>query len=100
MEQVFTKKDIIADLSERTGYYKKELKIVIDELSDLISDYISSTTADAPVKIALANGIVIGGKFVPAKEGTNPRTCQKIIIPEHILPYAKFSSSFKQRVND
>lgn len=100
METVFTKKDIVVDLAERTGYYKKDLKFVLDELSDLISEYIGSATIDSPVKITLISGIALGGKCVPEKEGTNPSTQEKMLIPEHVVPYAKFSGAFRNKLKN
>ena len=92
------KQELIDELSERTGFFKKDMKVIVDALSDVIMDQFMSATYDEPSELHLAPGVVIGGKRVEAHEAVDPRNRETIITPEKVIPYATFKSSVRKKL--
>lgn len=88
------KTELIAKVAERLGYTKKDTSAVVDVVFDVIKE-----------------GVVLGeevsisgfGKFGvterSAREGRNPQSGEKIMIPASKTPKFKASSVFKDAVN-
>lgn len=92
------KQELIDELSERTGFFKKDMKVIVDALSDVIMDQFMCATYDEPSELHLAPGVVIGGKRVKAHEAVDPRNREVIITPEKVIPYATFKSSVRKKL--
>lgn len=100
MERKIDKKDIINELSARTGFYKKNVKVLLDALEDVLLDNMQMATVDEPSEVRLFHGFVIGAKRKPVKKCRDPRTQELVESPEHLNPYTKFKMTFKKKVNN
>jgi nucleoid DNA-binding protein len=100
MERKIDKKDIINELNARTGFYKKNVKVLLDALEDVILENMQMATVDEPSEVKLFYGFVIGAKRKPAKQCRDPRNQELIESPEHLNPYTKFKLTFKKKVNN
>lgn len=92
-------KDIVNELNERTGFYKKHIRTLLDALDDIIIENMNMATYDEPSEIILFSGWRLGAKRVPERPYCDPRNRAEIITPEKLIPYCKLKQSFRQRLN-
>lgn len=90
-----TKADLVDRVSDGTGLTKIETEAVIEGLFTSILDYMKN-----------GKGIEIRGfgtfkvKKKAARFARNPKSGEKVFVPEHFVPVFKFSKDFKSLVND
>lgn len=99
MKRVLKRKDLVDILAERTGFYKHNLDTILDVLDDVIVENMSTATEAEPSEIYLSLGFVLGGRFSPEHEAKDPRNGEIIITPAKYIPYARFKSSFRKKIN-
>ena len=92
--------EIVDELAKRCGFYKKYVKKFLDELEKIIIENISCATIDEDAEIHLTKGLTIGAKRYPERESRDPRNQHIIITSEKSIPYAKFTYTFKQKINE
>lgn len=98
MERIMKKEALISELSERTGFYKKNMADVVDALADIILENMKTATFKEPSELHLRHGVIIGGRRVPKREAKDPRTGETIMSPEKVIPYATFKPSVRQKL--
>lgn len=98
MERIIKKDQLIDELSKRTQFYKKNMKEVVEALSDIILENMQSATLEEPSELHLRHGVIIGGRRVPEREAKDPRTGEIIMSPEKVIPYAVFKPSVRQKL--
>ena len=94
-----TQKDVIDELKNRTGFYKKELRVVLDTLEEIIIENMNMATYDKSSEIVLFPGWRLGAKRLPVREWREPRHGGTTITPEKLIPYCKLKQSFRSRIN-
>lgn len=99
MERVLKRQQLVDILSERTGFYKKNINEILDALDDVIVENMSAATKTEPSEIHLSLGFVFGGRYSPKKKATDPRDGSIITTPAKYIPYAKFKPSFRKKIN-
>ncbi len=90
-----TKADLVKEVSEDTGIIRRDVALAVDAFIEAVKD-------------ALKDGkhIEIRGygtyKLKKRKQriGRNPKTEEKVVVPERIVPTFKFSRAFKEEVNE
>lgn len=92
-------KDIVNELNERTGFYKKNIRTLLDALEDIIIENMNMATYDQQSEIALFTGWRLGAKRVPERPYCDPRNREEIITPEKLIPHCKLKQSFRQKIN-
>jgi nucleoid DNA-binding protein len=95
-----TQKDVIDELKARTGFYKHNIKDVLDALEDIIIEHMNAATFDEPSEMRLFHGWRLGAKRMPERPYCDPRDRSEIITPEKVIPYCKFKQSFRDRINE
>lgn len=95
---IITRKQIIEDLSMRCGFYKKDIKILLNEIDDLIKEYYSMATLEDEIRIKLIEGLVLGCKIIEERERVNPQDRSPVICPEAPIPIAKYTQDFKDKL--
>ena len=93
------RKQLVDELSARTGFYKHNIDTILDALDDVIVENMSTAAKDEPSEIRLSLGFVLGGRFSPKHEVRDPRTGEKVMTPAKYIPYAKFSPAFRKKIN-
>ena len=93
------RKELVDELSERTGFYKHNINTILDALDDVIVENMSTAIDDEPSEICLSLGFKLGGRYSPEHEARDPRTGETIITPAKYIPYAKFSPAFRKKIN-
>lgn len=99
MERIMKKPELIDELSTRTGFYKKNMKEVVDALSDIIEEHFQTAEFGADSELHLAPGVVLVGKRKPAGEAVDPRNGEVIISPEKVIPSAIFKQSIRLKLH-
>ena len=94
-----TQKDIVDELNERTGFYKYNIRELLEALDDIIIENMNMAEYDKPSEIILFNGWRLGSKRVPERLSRDPRNQDEITSPEKLIPYCKLKQSFRQRLN-
>ena len=99
MERVIKKPELARLLAQKTGFYIKNMEQVLNALDDIIVENMGMATKKEPSEICLSLGFVFGGKYSPKREVRDPRTGEKVITPAKFIPYAKFTPSFRKKIN-
>lgn len=99
MERVMKRQELVDELSIRTGFYKTNINAMLDALDDIIVENMSMATKAEPSEIRLSLGFVFGGRYSPKHEVRDPRTGEKVMTPAKFIPYARFSPSFRKKIN-
>jgi len=88
-----TKADLVKIISENTGIIRKDVAVVVDSLLKSVKD-----------SLIEGNHIEVRGfgtfklKTRKPRVGRNPKTDQKVPVPQRTVPTFKFSREFKQSV--
>lgn len=97
---IYTQKDFIKLISEESGYYQNAIKDILDAAQAVSERLMIESTAEDPAKIKVFEGLTIGAKYYREREALNPKNLAKIVTPEHVYPFAKYSQAFALRVRD
>ena len=98
MERIMKKSNIVEELSARTGFYKKNMREVVDALADIIIENMQSADFDNDSELHIAPGVVICGRRTPARESIDPRNREPVMTPEKVVPYAVFKPSVRLKL--
>lgn len=98
MSNIVKKQEMIDLLSEKTSFYKKNMKDVVEALSEIIFETLQSATFEQDSEIHLMHGLVIVGHRVPERESKDPRTGEKVLSPEKVIPKAVFKPSLRLKL--
>lgn len=98
MERIMKKPELVDELSARTGFYKKNMREVVDALADIIIEHFETAEIGADSEMHLAPGVVLVGKRKPEGEATDPRNGEAIISPEKVIPSAVFKQSLRLKL--
>ena len=98
MSQIMKKEDLACRLAETCGFYKKNMRDVVNALPDIILEQLQTATFDKDAEIHLMPGLVIGGRRVPAREAKDPRTGEIVVSPEKVIPYATFKQTLRLKL--
>lgn len=99
MERVLKRKQLVDELAERTGFYKRNVEEMLDALDDIIVENMSTATKTEPSEIHLSHGFVFGGRYSPKRKVRDPRNGEMVMTPAKYIPYARFKTSFRQKIN-
>lgn len=100
MDRVMKKPELVDELSARTGFYKKNMKDVVDALADIVTEHFKTATYDEDSELHIAPGVLICGRRSPEHESIDPRNREIIVTPEKVVPYAVFRPSIRQKLRE
>ena len=98
MERIMKKQELVDELAARTGFYKKNMREVVDALADIIEEHFQTAEFGADSELHLAPGVVLCGERKPEGESIDPRNRSTIVTPEKVIPYAVFKQSIRQKL--
>jgi nucleoid DNA-binding protein len=98
MERIMRKPELVDELATRTGFYKSNMKEVVDALADIIIEHFETAEFNADSELHLAPGVVLIGKRKPSGEAKDPRTGEMIVSPEKVIPSATFKQSIRLKL--
>lgn len=88
-----TKKDLVTDVTARTGISEDRVKDVIEAFMGQIIAYLSHNRT-----IEIRGFGTFSCKPRKGRPALNPRTMEPVRIPERMIPTLKFSTSVRKRV--
>ncbi len=95
-----TREEMIHRLSERSGYYMKDVRALLQCMDEIVFETMSEATLEDEVQIQLAVGIKCGCKIVGSRDRVDPRTQEPIVVGETVKPFAKFSQDFRLKLQE
>ena len=98
MERIMKKPQLVNELADRTGFFKKNIKEIVDALEDIVQEQFETAEFGADSELHLAPGVVLVGKRKPAGEAKDPRTGDLVISPEKVIPSAVFKTSIRKKL--
>lgn len=99
MERVMKRKQLVDELNARTGFYKKNIDEILNALDDIIVENMSMATKTEPSEVCLSLGFTFGGRYSPKREVRDPRNGNVVMTPAKYIPYARFTPSFRKKIN-
>lgn len=97
---VITREMMVKRLSEKSGYYQKDVRALLQCMDDVVFDALDEATLDEEVQVQMVTGVKLGCKIVGERERVDPRTHQPIVVGETTKPFAKFSNDFRLRLQE
>ncbi len=99
METLITREQIIKQLSERCGFFQRDIKNVLSELDDVVEEHLMTVDEDNDeVAVQVVRGLKLIGKFVPERDRRDPRTNEPIVCSPTVRLHGKVSETIKQVV--
>ena len=98
MERIMRKAELVDELAARTGFYKKNMREVVDALAEIIEESFQTAEFGADSELHLAPGVVLTGTRKPEGTSIDPRDRSEIITPEKVIPGAIFKQSIRQKL--
>lgn len=92
------KPELIDEIASRTGFFKCNVKEMVESLSDIIIEHFDTAEFGADSELHLAPGVVLIGTRKPAGEAKDPRTGEVILSPEKVVPKAMFKQSVRLKL--
>lgn len=97
---VITREMLIKKLSEKSGYFQKDIRTLLQCMDDVVFDAFNEATLDDEIQIQVVTGIKLGCKIVGERNRVDPRTQQPIMVGETTKPFTKFSKDFRLRLQE
>ena len=97
---LFTREMLIKRLSEHSGYYQKDIRVLLQCLDDVVLECFGEVTDDEAILIQLVTGCKIGCSIVPQRERVDPRTQKNIVCAPTCKPNVKFSKDFREIIQN
>lgn len=98
MKRIMKKDDLACELADRCGFYKKNMRLVVDELANIIIEHFNTATFDKPSELHLAPGLVLIGTRKPEGKSIDPRDRSEVVSPEKVIPSAVFKPSLRLKL--
>ena len=94
----FNREDVVAVLKEKSGYYKKDLRKVLNALDESLIAIMATAEVGDPVEIKLFDGFYVQARREPERPAKDPRTGEMIIAREKIKPHVNIRKSFQNKI--
>lgn len=98
MERIMKKEELASELAKRCNFYKKNMRLVVNELANIIEEHFHTAEFGADSELHLAPGVVLCGERKPEGESIDPRDRSVVITPEKVIPYAVFKQSIRKKL--
>ena len=98
MERIMKKPELVDELAARTGFYKRNMKEVVDALADIVIEQLQTATFEEDSELHISPGVLICGQRKPEQESIDPRDRSVVITPEKVVPYAVFKPSARLKL--
>ena len=95
-----TREDMVRLLSEKSGFYMKDVRSLLQCMDEVVFEELSKATLDDEVQIQMVTGIKCGVKILESRERVDPRTQEPITVGETAKPFAKFSQDYKFKLQE
>ena len=97
---IITREMFVKLLSEKSGYYQKDVRNLLQCMDDVVFEAFNEATIEDDIQIQVVTGIKLGCKIVGERDRVDPRTQQPIACGETTKPFTKFSQDFRFRLQE
>jgi nucleoid DNA-binding protein len=95
-----TREEMIRKLSDKSGYYQKDIRTLLQCLDEIVFDELSSVTDNEEVSIQLVSGIKVKTSVVPERDRVDPRNQKPIVVKATVKPSCKFSQDYRFKLQE
>ena len=95
-----TREEMIKKLSEKSGYYQKDIRTLLQCLDEIVFEELSGVTDDEEVSIQLVSGIKVKTSIVPERDRVDPRNQKPIVVKATVKPICKFSQDYRFKLQE
>ena len=100
MRKLITRDMIIRKLADKTGFYMRDLKLVLTELDNVVKECFYEVDDETEVVVQLVEGVKAGVKIVPQRTRRNPKTQEVITCCPQTKPFAIFSETLREKLQE
>lgn len=93
-----TREDMIKKLSDKSGYYQKDIRMLLQCLDEVVFEELCEVTPDEEVSIQIVQGCKFQCVPVKERQRKDPRNQNDIICSSTCKLKAKFSQDFKLKM--
>lgn len=95
-----TREQIIKRLTEKSGYYQKDIRQLLHCLDEVVLECFDEVTDDEEVSVQIVQGIKCGCKIMPQRTRKNPKTGDDVVCSPTNKPFVKFSQDFRKTIQN
>ena len=97
---VITREMLIKKLSEKSGYWQKDVRSLLQCMDEVVLECFGEVTDDEDVVRQLVRGVRLKCVVVPERTRKDPRTQEDIIVKPTVKPARKFSEDFRKQIQN
>ena len=95
-----TREEMIRKLSDKSGYYQKDIRTLLQCLDEVVFEELSNVTDGEEVSIQLVSGLKVKTAVVPERDRVDPRTQEPIVVKATVKPACKFSQDYREKLQE
>lgn len=95
-----TREEMIDRLSEKSGYFKQDVRHLLKCMDEVVFDALCDVTDDEDVSVQVIKGAKISVHVVPPRDRVDPRTQEPIVAGATVKPACKFSRDFRLKLQE
>lgn len=95
-----TREEMIDLLSDRSGYYKKDVRELLRCMDDVVFEKLCEVDEGNDVSIQVVQGVKVKASIVPERDRVDPRTQEPIVVRATVKPACKFSQDIKLKLQE
>lgn len=95
-----TREEMIRRLSERSGYYMKDVRNLLQCMDDVVFEALCEVTDDEDISVQLVQGVKLSTHVVPERDRVDPRTQKPIVVKATVKPACKFSQDMRLKLQE
>lgn len=95
-----TREEMIKKLSEKSSYYQKDIRFLLQCLDEVVFEELSGVTDNEEVSIQLVSGIKVKAVVVPERDRVDPRNQKPITVKATVKPACKFSQDYRLKLQE
>lgn len=84
--------ELVKAIAAKVDMSQKNVALVLGAMEEAVYETIPTD------KVTIMNGVTLSSDVRPERNGVNPQTGEKIVIPAHRVPKCKFGSAAKAAV--
>lgn len=95
-----TRENMIDLLSEKSNYYKKDIRLLLQCMDEVVFEQLSSVTPDEEVSIQIVQGAKFSTRVIPQRDRVDPRNGKPIVCKPTVKIACKFSEDMKLKLQE
>ena len=95
-----TREDMVKRLSAKSGYYQKDIRVLLQAMDEVVFDALCEVSDDNDVSVQLVQGIKVSVHVVPERDRVDPRTQEPVVVKATVKPACKFSQDYRLKLQE